>query len=106
MKSPKLGTQKIVTKLSPQKIVPKLCYFYPMQDLERQKHACGILQHKLDELKEGIRQRDELIEVCINWETAQYILLLSAENNILSNCFLIMAFTSLINSTQMIVKYF
>ncbi|XP_040209223.1 leucine-rich repeat flightless-interacting protein 2 isoform X4 [Rana temporaria] len=32
------------------------------KDLERQKHACGILQHKLDELKEGIRQRDELIE--------------------------------------------
>ncbi|XP_018413298.1 PREDICTED: leucine-rich repeat flightless-interacting protein 2 [Nanorana parkeri] len=32
------------------------------KDLERQKHACSILQHKLDELKEGIRQRDELIE--------------------------------------------
>lgn len=32
------------------------------KDLERQKHACGILQHKLDERKEGIRQRDELIE--------------------------------------------
>ncbi|XP_069586421.1 leucine-rich repeat flightless-interacting protein 2 isoform X3 [Ranitomeya imitator] len=32
------------------------------RDLERQKHACSILQHKLDELKEGIRQRDELIE--------------------------------------------
>ncbi|XP_072009308.1 leucine-rich repeat flightless-interacting protein 2 isoform X17 [Engystomops pustulosus] len=32
------------------------------KELERQKHACSILQHKLDELKEGIRQRDELIE--------------------------------------------
>ncbi|KAM4028929.1 leucine-rich repeat flightless-interacting protein 2 isoform 6-T6 [Anomaloglossus baeobatrachus] len=32
------------------------------RELERQKHACSILQHKLDELKEGIRQRDELIE--------------------------------------------
>ncbi|XP_053570427.1 leucine-rich repeat flightless-interacting protein 2 isoform X6 [Bombina bombina] len=32
------------------------------KELERQKHTCGILQHKLDELKEGIRQRDELIE--------------------------------------------
>ncbi|XP_073406000.1 leucine-rich repeat flightless-interacting protein 2 isoform X6 [Dendrobates tinctorius] len=32
------------------------------RDLERQKHACSILQHKLDELKEGIRQRDDLIE--------------------------------------------
>ncbi|XP_075683094.1 leucine-rich repeat flightless-interacting protein 2 isoform X9 [Rhinoderma darwinii] len=32
------------------------------RELERQKHACSILQHKLDELKEGIRQRDEFIE--------------------------------------------
>ncbi|XP_068092646.1 leucine-rich repeat flightless-interacting protein 2 isoform X5 [Hyperolius riggenbachi] len=32
------------------------------KELERQKHACSIQQHKLDELKEGIRQRDELIE--------------------------------------------
>ncbi|KAM4687413.1 leucine-rich repeat flightless-interacting protein 2 isoform 12-T12 [Discoglossus pictus] len=32
------------------------------KELERQKHTCSILQHKLDELKEGIRQRDELIE--------------------------------------------
>nr|XP_020659079.1 leucine-rich repeat flightless-interacting protein 2 isoform X4 [Pogona vitticeps] len=32
------------------------------KELERQKHMCGVLQHKVDELKEGIRQRDELIE--------------------------------------------
>ncbi|XP_034081920.1 leucine-rich repeat flightless-interacting protein 2 isoform X12 [Gymnodraco acuticeps] len=32
------------------------------KDLERQKHTCSVLQHKQDELKEGIRQRDELIE--------------------------------------------
>ncbi|KAI4812957.1 leucine-rich repeat flightless-interacting protein 2 isoform X12 [Pseudochaenichthys georgianus] len=32
------------------------------KDLERQKHTCTVLQHKQDELKEGIRQRDELIE--------------------------------------------
>lgn len=34
-----------------------------MQELERQKHMCAVLQHKMDELKEGLRQRDELIEV-------------------------------------------
>lgn len=33
------------------------------QELERQKHTCTVLQHKQEELKEGIRQRDELIEV-------------------------------------------
>ena len=33
------------------------------QELERQKHTCNVLQHKQEELKEGIRQRDELIEV-------------------------------------------
>ncbi|XP_072186643.1 leucine-rich repeat flightless-interacting protein 2 isoform X8 [Excalfactoria chinensis] len=32
------------------------------KELEREKHACKVLQHKLDELKEGLRQRDELIE--------------------------------------------
>ncbi|XP_073189105.1 leucine-rich repeat flightless-interacting protein 2 isoform X5 [Lepidochelys kempii] len=32
------------------------------KELERQKHTCSILQHKMDELKEGLRQRDELIE--------------------------------------------
>ncbi|XP_039240368.1 leucine-rich repeat flightless-interacting protein 2 isoform X9 [Pipra filicauda] len=32
------------------------------KELERQKHTCNVLQHKLDELKEGLRQRDELIE--------------------------------------------
>lgn len=32
------------------------------KELERQKHTCNILTHKLEELKEGIRQRDELIE--------------------------------------------
>lgn len=32
------------------------------KDLERQKHTCTVLQHKQEELKEGIRQRDELIE--------------------------------------------
>ncbi|XP_067276786.1 leucine-rich repeat flightless-interacting protein 2 isoform X7 [Pseudorasbora parva] len=32
------------------------------KELERQKHTCSILQHKQEELKEGIRQRDELIE--------------------------------------------
>ncbi|XP_006890663.1 PREDICTED: leucine-rich repeat flightless-interacting protein 2 isoform X3 [Elephantulus edwardii] len=32
------------------------------KELERQKHKCSVLQHKMDELKEGIRQRDELIE--------------------------------------------
>ena len=36
-----------------------LCF----QELERQKHTCTVLQHKQEELKEGIRQRDELIEV-------------------------------------------
>ncbi|XP_032853317.2 leucine-rich repeat flightless-interacting protein 2 isoform X6 [Tyto alba] len=32
------------------------------KELERQKHTCSVLQHKLDELKESLRQRDELIE--------------------------------------------
>ncbi|XP_052006984.1 leucine-rich repeat flightless-interacting protein 2-like isoform X9 [Xyrauchen texanus] len=32
------------------------------KDLERQKHTCSVLQHKQEELKEGIRQRDELIK--------------------------------------------
>ncbi|XP_061817497.1 leucine-rich repeat flightless-interacting protein 2 isoform X2 [Nerophis lumbriciformis] len=32
------------------------------KELERQKHSCTVLQHKQEELKEGIRQRDELIE--------------------------------------------
>ncbi|XP_066535106.1 leucine-rich repeat flightless-interacting protein 2 isoform X3 [Hoplias malabaricus] len=32
------------------------------KELERQKHSCTVLLHKQDELKEGIRQRDELIE--------------------------------------------
>uniref|UniRef100_A0A3B3QEG7 Leucine-rich repeat flightless-interacting protein 2 n=1 Tax=Paramormyrops kingsleyae TaxID=1676925 RepID=A0A3B3QEG7_9TELE len=32
------------------------------KELERQKHTCTVLLHKHDELKEGIRQRDELIE--------------------------------------------
>ncbi|XP_015261245.1 PREDICTED: leucine-rich repeat flightless-interacting protein 2 isoform X8 [Gekko japonicus] len=32
------------------------------KELERQKHSCSVLQHKVDELKEGLRQRDELIE--------------------------------------------
>lgn len=33
------------------------------KELERQKHMCSVLQHKMDELKEGLRQRDELIEI-------------------------------------------
>ncbi|KAM9187482.1 leucine-rich repeat flightless-interacting protein 2 isoform 2-T2 [Dugong dugon] len=32
------------------------------KELERQKHMCSVLQRKMDELKEGLRQRDELIE--------------------------------------------
>ncbi|XP_052428008.1 leucine-rich repeat flightless-interacting protein 2 isoform X7 [Carassius gibelio] len=32
------------------------------KESERQKHTCSVLQHKLEEMKEGIRQRDELIE--------------------------------------------
>ncbi|XP_050982285.1 leucine-rich repeat flightless-interacting protein 2 isoform X8 [Labeo rohita] len=32
------------------------------KELERQKHTCSVLNHKLEEMKEGIRQRDELIE--------------------------------------------
>ncbi|XP_039528187.1 leucine-rich repeat flightless-interacting protein 2 isoform X8 [Pimephales promelas] len=32
------------------------------KELERQKHTCSVLQHKQEELKEGIRHRDELIE--------------------------------------------
>ncbi|XP_051946004.1 leucine-rich repeat flightless-interacting protein 2 isoform X5 [Xyrauchen texanus] len=32
------------------------------KDLERQKHTCSVLQHKQEELQEGIRQRDDLIE--------------------------------------------
>ncbi|XP_073887756.1 leucine-rich repeat flightless-interacting protein 2 isoform X19 [Macaca fascicularis] len=32
------------------------------KELERQKHMCSVLQHKMEELKEGLRQRDELIE--------------------------------------------
>ncbi|XP_013860907.1 leucine-rich repeat flightless-interacting protein 2 isoform X8 [Austrofundulus limnaeus] len=32
------------------------------KEVERQKHTCSVLQHKQEELKEGIRQRDELIE--------------------------------------------
>lgn len=37
------------------------------QELERQKHTCTVLQHKQEELKEGLRQRDELIEVRSPW---------------------------------------
>ncbi|XP_039093172.1 leucine-rich repeat flightless-interacting protein 2 isoform X9 [Hyaena hyaena] len=32
------------------------------KELERQKHMCRVLQHKMEELAEGLRQRDELIE--------------------------------------------
>ncbi|XP_019613778.1 PREDICTED: leucine-rich repeat flightless-interacting protein 2-like isoform X12 [Branchiostoma belcheri] len=32
------------------------------RELERQKHAYGILEHNVAELKEALRQRDELIE--------------------------------------------
>ncbi|XP_059501761.1 leucine-rich repeat flightless-interacting protein 2 [Stegostoma tigrinum] len=32
------------------------------KELERQKHVCRVSQHKIEELKEGIQQRDELIE--------------------------------------------
>lgn len=32
------------------------------KELERQKHMCSVLQHKMDELKEGLRQRDKLLE--------------------------------------------
>ncbi|XP_027715164.1 leucine-rich repeat flightless-interacting protein 2 isoform X4 [Vombatus ursinus] len=32
------------------------------KELERQKHLCAVLQHKMEMLKEGLRQRDELIE--------------------------------------------
>lgn len=32
------------------------------KELERQKHMYHVSQHKVEELKEGIRQRDELIE--------------------------------------------
>uniref|UniRef100_A0A2D4L5Y4 Leucine-rich repeat flightless-interacting protein 2 n=1 Tax=Micrurus paraensis TaxID=1970185 RepID=A0A2D4L5Y4_9SAUR len=33
------------------------------KELERQKHMCSVLQHKVNELKESLCQRDELIEV-------------------------------------------
>uniref|UniRef100_A0A4W4EY13 Leucine-rich repeat flightless-interacting protein 2 n=1 Tax=Electrophorus electricus TaxID=8005 RepID=A0A4W4EY13_ELEEL len=32
------------------------------KELERQKHTCAVLLHKQEELKEGLHQRDELIE--------------------------------------------
>uniref|UniRef100_A0A2D4L5R0 Leucine-rich repeat flightless-interacting protein 2 n=1 Tax=Micrurus paraensis TaxID=1970185 RepID=A0A2D4L5R0_9SAUR len=32
------------------------------KELERQKHMCSVLQHKVNELKESLCQRDELIE--------------------------------------------
>ncbi|XP_067888380.1 leucine-rich repeat flightless-interacting protein 2 isoform X3 [Heterodontus francisci] len=32
------------------------------KELERQKHMCSVSQHKVEELKEGIQQRDKLIE--------------------------------------------
>ncbi|XP_019900655.2 leucine-rich repeat flightless-interacting protein 2 isoform X11 [Esox lucius] len=32
------------------------------KELERQKHTCTVLQHKQEELKEGIRQRDDFIQ--------------------------------------------
>ncbi|XP_072323453.1 leucine-rich repeat flightless-interacting protein 2 isoform X27 [Scyliorhinus torazame] len=32
------------------------------KELERQKHMCNVSQHKVEELKEGIQQRDKLIE--------------------------------------------
>ncbi|XP_041045755.1 leucine-rich repeat flightless-interacting protein 2 isoform X9 [Carcharodon carcharias] len=32
------------------------------KELERQKHMCSVSQHKVEELKEGIQQRDTLIE--------------------------------------------
>ncbi len=40
-----------------------MCFSFDWQELERQKHTCSVLQHKQEEMKEGIRQRDELIEV-------------------------------------------
>lgn len=48
------------------RIPKKLFHFFKFlsfQELERQKHTCTVLQHKQEELKEGMRQRDELIEV-------------------------------------------
>lgn len=49
-----------VLALFPARVSFLLLWF---QELERQKHTCTVLQHKQEELKEGIRQRDELIEV-------------------------------------------
>ncbi|XP_069776436.1 leucine-rich repeat flightless-interacting protein 2 isoform X12 [Narcine bancroftii] len=37
------------------------------KELERQKHAYSVSQLKVEELKEGIRQRDELIEIQNTW---------------------------------------
>ncbi|XP_027005969.1 leucine-rich repeat flightless-interacting protein 2 isoform X23 [Tachysurus fulvidraco] len=38
------------------------------KEIERQKHTCSVLLHKQEELKEGIRQRDELIEANQNFQ--------------------------------------
>lgn len=57
------------TKVSRRRKAPSLWemdflhLLFGFQELERQKHTCSVLQHKQEELKEGIRQRDELIEV-------------------------------------------
>uniref|UniRef100_A0AAY4E0K1 Leucine-rich repeat flightless-interacting protein 2 n=1 Tax=Denticeps clupeoides TaxID=299321 RepID=A0AAY4E0K1_9TELE len=42
------------------------------KELERQKHTCSVLQHKQEELKEGIRQRDEFIEDQILIQQKEY----------------------------------
>lgn len=51
-----------VLKYLSESVVVKMVCICP-QELERQKHTCTVLQHKQEELKEGLRQRDELIEV-------------------------------------------
>lgn len=71
-------------------VVPQqMCLWF--QELERQKHTCTVLQHKQEELKEGIRQRDELIEVRLplRWENKDHITPLFCQH--LERCYCVSA---------------
>ena len=60
-------------KICGRAVAEKFCLWF--QELERQKHTCTVLQHKQEELKEGIRQRDELIEVRLTMHEENKLLL-------------------------------
>lgn len=43
--------------------LPLECCFPPLQEFEREKHAHSILQFQFAEVKEALKQREELLEV-------------------------------------------